>query len=117
MADYTYKFEDNEYVIYNGDKKLCNLDNEIISTDNEGLAKKLVDALERGENYTYPGSILCYHYTYCNLRHYSIEEFVKEFSSYMTYDAFLWDIPYVPSRSPCKTSSCYYVYVRYRYVP
>lgn len=91
MADYTYKLEGNEYVIYDGDKKLCNPDNEIISTENEDLAKKLIEALEHGEDYTSPGSLLCYHYTYCNLRQHSIEEFVKEFTSYMTYDALLWD--------------------------
>jgi hypothetical protein len=91
MADYTYLFENNEFVIYDGDKKLCNPDNAIISTDNEVLTKKLIEALECGEDYTCPGSLLCYHYTYCNLRHHSIEEFVKEFCSYMTYDAFLWD--------------------------
>lgn len=91
MTDYTYKKEDNVFVIYDGEKKLCNPDSEIISTENEKLAQKLIEALDNGEDYTSGKSLLCYHYTYCNLRQHTTEEFIKEFLSYMTYDAFLWD--------------------------
>lgn len=88
---YSYQKEDNEFVLYDGDERVCNPDNEVISTENEDLAVKLVQALENGEDFTSARSLLCYHYTYCNLRQHTIEEFVDEFSSYMTYDAFLWD--------------------------
>lgn len=88
---YKYQKEDNEYVLFDGDKKVCNPDGEVVSAENEDLAVKLVQALEDGEDYTSARSLLCYHYTYCNLRQHTIEEFVDEFSSYMTYDAFLWD--------------------------
>lgn len=88
---YSYQKEKDEYVLYDGDKKLCNPHNEVISTESEDLAVKLVEALEDGEDYTTCASLLCYHYTYCNLRQYTIEELVKEFTSCMTYDAFLCD--------------------------
>ena len=88
---YSYHKEGNEYVLFDGDREVCNPHNEVISTDNEELAVKLVQALEAGEDYTSATSLLCYHYTYCNLRQHTIEEFVDEFSSHMTYDAFLWN--------------------------
>ena len=91
MKQYSYHKEGNEFVLYDGDNKLCNPDKEIISTESEELAIKLVEALKKGEDYNSSQSLLCYHYTYCNLRQHDMEEFVKEFSSYMTYDAFLWD--------------------------
>ena len=91
---YSYQKEKDEYVLYDGDKKLCNPHNEVISTENEELAVKLVEALENGEDYTSGTSLLCYHYTYCNLRKYTTEELVEDFTSYMTYDTFLWD-PYL----------------------
>lgn len=94
IKQYSYQKEGNEFVLLDGDKKVCNPHNEVISTENEELAIKLVEALENGEDYTSGTSLLCYHYTYCNLRDHTIEEFVNEFTSYMTYDAFLWD-PYL----------------------
>ena len=94
MKRYSYQKEGNEFVLFDGDKKVCNPHNEVISTESEELAVKLVEALENGEDYTSGTSLLCYHYTYCNLRDHTIEEFVNEFTSYMTYDAFLWD-PYL----------------------
>ena len=91
---YSYQKEGNEFVLFDGDKKVCNPHNEVISTENEELAVKLVEALENGEDYTSGTSLLCYHYTYCNLRKYTTEELVEDFTSYMTYDTFLWD-PYL----------------------
>ena len=88
---YSYQKEGNEFVLFDGDKKVCNPHNEVISTENEELAVKLVEALENGEDYTSGTSLLCYHYTYCNLRKYTTEELVEDFTSYMTYDTFLWD--------------------------
>ena len=94
MKRYSYQKEGNEFVLFDGDKKVCNPHNEVISTENEELAVKLVEALENGEDYTSGTSLLCYHYTYCNLRKYTTEELVEDFTSYMTYDTFLWD-PYL----------------------
>ena len=94
MKRYSYQKEGNEFVLFDGDKKVCNPHNEVISTENEDLAIKLVEALENGEDYTSGTSLLCYHYTYCNLRKYTTEELVEDFTSYMTYDTFLWD-PYL----------------------
>ena len=94
MKRYSYQKEGDEFVLFDGDKKVCNPHNEVISTKSEELAVKLVEALENSEDYTSGTSLLCYHYTYCNLREHTIEKFVKEFISYMTYDAFLWD-PYL----------------------
>ena len=94
MKRYSYQKEGNEFVLFDGDKKVCNPHNEVISTESEELAVKLVEALENGEDYTSGTSLLCYHYTYCNLRKYTTEELVEDFTSYMTYDTFLWD-PYL----------------------
>ena len=94
MKRYSYQKEGNEFVLFDGDKKVCNPHNEVISTESEELAVKLVEALENGEDYTSGTSLLCYHYTYCNLRKYTTEELVEDFTSYMTYEAFLRD-PYL----------------------
>ena len=91
---YSYQKEGDEFILFDGDKKVCNPHNEVISTENEELAVKLVEAMENGEDYTSGTSLLCYHYTYCNLRKYTTEELVEDFTSYMTYDTFLWD-PYL----------------------
>lgn len=88
---YSYKKEEDRYVLYDGDSVLCNPHGKVVSTEYEDLAKRLVTALEKGEDYTSGGSLLCYHYTYANLVHHTVEEFMDNFSPCMNYDTFLWD--------------------------
>ena len=88
---YSYRKEGDEYVLYDGNTVVRNPNDKIISTENEELAAKLVEALEREEDYTNGKSLLRYHYIYCDIREIPIDRFRKKFSLSMTVGDFMGD--------------------------
>ena len=100
MAEINYKLEDGKYTLYKDGKPLTNPHGIVITTDNEGLAKKMEEALKKRKGYASPKSILTYHYTYCNLKeHYGQEFVVNDFSESANYDALMGD-NYLMFRQP-----------------
>ena len=91
MAEYTYKFEGNKFVIYEDDKPLTNPDGVVIATSNESLAQELVKELKDGKDYTSPSALLAFHYTYCNLELCNHDELLKQFAQVTDYEKLIWD--------------------------
>ena len=88
---YSYRRVGNHYVLYEDDKVHRQPHGRIVSTKQEGLAAKLVKALEKGEKYTVAQSLLCYHYTYCNYRRTSLKIIREQLVGEMKYEHFLYD--------------------------
>ena len=110
MAEFNYKLEDGKYTLYKDGKPLTNPHGVVITTDNEGLAKKMEEALKKRKGYTSPKSILTYHYTYCNLKeHYGQEFVVNDFSESANYDALMGD-NYLMFRQPSPVRQAIAVY-------
>ena len=110
MAKYTYKQENNKYVVYKDGKPLTNPHGIVITTDNEELAKKMEEALKKRKGYTSPKSILTYHYTYSNLKEKYDQEFiVNDFSNSANYDALMGD-NYLMFRQPSPVRQAIAVY-------
>lgn len=92
MADYTYKFENDEYVFYEDGKVLTTPDGAVVKTTNEDLAKLLLSDLEQNVGYMSPATLLTYHYTYCNLlMEYTQESLADEFTEYSRAEMLLDD--------------------------
>ena len=92
MNNYTYQPEEGEYVFYKNDKKLTTPDGALVTADNEHLAKKIEEALKNGESFTSPTSVLCFHYTYVNLKAEYTKEFVADdFSNCISVDRLMRD--------------------------
>ena len=81
MAEYKYQLENNEYFLYEDGKMMTTPHGAVIKTENENLAKELIEELDAGKGFTSPSSLLTYHYTYCNLREqYDLKTLVEKFS-------------------------------------
>ena len=107
MASYNYKLEDGIYTLYKDEKPLTNPHGIVITTDNEGLAEKMEEALKKRKGYTSPKSILTYHYTYCNLKEtHGRKLVVNEFSEYANYDALMED-EYLMFHQPSPIKTAY----------
>lgn len=74
---FSYRKEDNEYVIYQDDTCIVTPEGNKVSTANEDLAAGLVKAIEQGEHYRDAKSLLCYHFTYLDSKK-DKEEIMRE---------------------------------------
>ena len=61
---FSYRIENNEYVLYQNDTCIVTPGGNTVSTTNEDLAAGLVKAIEQGEHYRDAKSLLCFHFTY-----------------------------------------------------
>lgn len=109
MAEYTYKLEDGKYTMYKDGNPLTNPHGVVITTDNEGLAKKMEEALKKRKGFTSPKSILTYHYTYCNLEKDGRDFIIDAFIEGATYDALMADV-YLMFRQPGPVREAIVVY-------
>lgn len=64
---YSYTPKGDHFTIFKGKKKLHTPNGNVVIAYDEDLAKKVIAALEAEEDYTSPSSLLCYHFTYCDL--------------------------------------------------
>jgi len=100
MANYTYKLENGEYIIYEDGKVLKTPNDVVVKTTKEGLAKHLITNLEHKMGYSVPFSFLTYHYTYCNLEaQYDLDFIADDFSNCVDYESLLND-DYLMFRQP-----------------
>lgn len=92
MAKYSYKFENEVYRLYEDDQLMRTPHEHPIIAETESLAQKLIQALERGEDFTAGDSILTFHYTYCNLiADYELDGLIADYIDCMNYDNLLSD--------------------------
>ena len=92
MAKFTYTQKGDEFVIYKNKRPLKTPKGTPVVSKYEGLAKKIVLALENNEDYTSPTSILCYHYTYLELeKTYGRDIIADDLISHVTMEALMQD--------------------------
>ena len=100
MTKYSYKLENEVYRLYEDETPISTPDGNPIIAESEPLAQKLVEALEAGEDFTSPDSLLTFHYTYCNLiADYKQEDLIADYTDCMCYDNLLGDA-YLMFRQP-----------------
>lgn len=100
MPKYSYKHENGTFRLYEDANPISTPHGNPVVSETEDLAAELVKALENGEDYTMPGSILTYHYTYCNnLADGGASKLSEEFANGVNYDILLYD-PYLMFRQP-----------------
>ena len=81
------------YVCKNG-KRLHTPKGNLVYTDNETLSQQLADALNAGEEYSDNASLLCYHFSYCDLvTEFTSEDIANDIATYcreaMIHDEYL----------------------------
>ncbi len=92
MAEYKYQLENNEYVLYEDGKVMTTPHGAVIKTEDEDLAKELIEELEAGKGFISPSSLLTYHYTYCNLKEqHDLKTLVDDFSKSVNSDVLMND--------------------------
>lgn len=67
MTEYSYQPKGDHLTIFKNKKKMHTPKGNILYTYDEPLAKRIIEELEKEADYTSCTSILCYHYTYCDL--------------------------------------------------
>lgn len=75
---YSFAPKGDHLTIYKGKKKVHTPNGNIVTTKDEALAQRLVAELEEETDYTSPASVLCYHYTLCDLTAQYVREDVME---------------------------------------
>lgn len=85
-GNYTFKKENGKFFLFDREKPLLTPKGNPVFTLNDSLARKIVKELSRSKGaYTSPASVLCYHYTYCDLCvQYSREDIVNDLKTYVT---------------------------------
>lgn len=100
MAKFSYRQEEDKYLIYKDEKPLSTPHGAPVSAHTEELAIKLVEALSTRKGYKSPSSILTYHYTYSNLvAQYDLEFIANDFSNCVGYESLMND-DYLMFRQP-----------------
>ena len=64
---FSYQLKGDHLTIFKNKKKMHTPKGNIIYTYDEAFAKRIIKELEAEADYTSCASILCYHYTYCDL--------------------------------------------------
>lgn len=110
MANYTYKFENDEYIFYEDGEVLKTPHDAVIKTTNEDFAKLLIKCLEHFADFSSPTSLLTYHYTFCNLNAEYTQEFMAdEFSNCVKSDMLMED-DYLLFHQPSPIRQAYAAY-------
>lgn len=67
MTEYTFQPKGDHLTIFKNKKKMHTPKGNILYTYDESFANRIIEELEKEADYTSCTSILCYHYTYCDL--------------------------------------------------
>lgn len=76
---YSFAPKGDHLTIYKGKKKVHTPNGNIVTTKDEAVAQRLLEELEAETDYTSPASVLCYHFTLCDLvAQYSREDVMED---------------------------------------
>lgn len=67
QSQYSYIPKGDHLTIYKGKKKMHTPNGNVIIANSEAHAQRVIKELEAGADHTSCASVLCYHYTYCDL--------------------------------------------------
>lgn len=67
MTEYSFAPKGDHLTIFKGKKKVHTPNGNVVIAYSEDRAKEVIKELEKDEDYTSCASLLCYHYTYCDL--------------------------------------------------
>lgn len=106
-TQFSYRKEDNEYVLYQNDTCVLTPEGNKVSTTNKDLAARLVKAMEQEEHYGDAKSLLCFHFTVLDSKKDEIEIMKEPIE--VPFEELMND-PYLMFRQPSPIRQAYAQY-------